>query len=71
VRVEDIYGEDSPEPTKRTDTPRKSKMKPVQKEEEKVINGVWKFVFLTLLTSFFVGFIKGMGSLESPTNKVY
>ena len=46
-------------------------MKPVQKEEEKVINGVWKFVFLTLLTSFFVGFIKGMGSLESPTNKVY
>ena len=67
MRVEDLYGESSPQPTKRTDTPNKEKEEndPEIKKEDIV-----KFVLIYFIMSLLAGFVRGMGGCEK-VNKVY
>ena len=66
MRVEDLYGEESPEPTKRTDTPKpktKPKTKSKKKDEELEETIKKNIVFascLYLFLAFVGGFIKGI-----------
>jgi hypothetical protein len=72
MRLEHLYGEESPEPTKRTDTS-KSKPKSKKKDEELEENIKKNLVFascLYLFLAFVGGFIKGMGGCDKVT-KVY
>ena len=75
MRVEDIYGEDSPEPTKRDDTPRQEKKKEPPKNQEKeeapsVWPGLFKFIVCVLFSSLLAGFVRGLGCSDIP-KKVY
>ena len=69
MRVEDLYGESSPQPTKRTDTPRKTEQEPLEQEEAK--KGAWKFAIFTLITVFMASVIKGVCISPSGTKRVY
>ena len=67
MRVEDLYGESSPQPTKRTDTPNKEK-----EDDDFKINkeDIVKFFIVYFIMSILTGFVRGMGGCEK-VNKVY
>ena len=70
MRVEELYGESSPQPTKRTDTPKSSKKKKDPKPEEEEESNFWANLFMVILVSFVFGFARGMRGTNKVT-KVY
>lgn len=67
MRVEDLYGEESPEPTKRTDTPKPKTKTKQEFDLENLKKEIIKLAILNIFVKFFVSLI----TYPKEVKKVY